>query len=128
MEHTKIYLSIEKKRFEDKLDIVYDIRIKDFYIPSLTMQPLVENAVKHGVRKAKEGGTVTISTTEDPNYYIITIADDGVGFDASKPPSKPGMHIGIENVKERLWSMCCGILMIESEVGCGTNAIIKIPK
>ncbi|MEG7531606.1 MAG: histidine kinase, partial [Hungatella sp.] len=60
--HTEVYLSIERKRFEEKLGVVYDIKTKDFCIPSLTIQPLVENAVKHGVLKRKKGGTITIAT------------------------------------------------------------------
>lgn len=128
LQHTELYLSIEKKRFEEKLRVVYDIETKDFYIPALTMQPLVENAVKHGVRKVKKGGTVTIRTAENTDSYEVSIIDDGVGYDTSKPLDEPDMHIGIENVQGRLWSMCRGTLTIESEVGRGTAATIRIPK
>lgn len=128
LQHTEIYLSIEKKRFEEKLRVVYDIETKEFCIPSLTMQPLVENAVKHGVLKRKKGGTVTIATRNSENCYEITITDDGVGFDLSKRPEDANTHIGIDNVRDRLYSMCMGTLTIESEIGRGTTAVIKIPK
>lgn len=128
LQHTKLYLNIEKKRFEEKLRIVYDIKTEGFCIPSLTVQPLVENAVKHGVIKRKGGGTVTIKTHRLEEYFEITIADDGVGFDPSKPLSEQETHIGIENVRDRLWSMCQGTLTIESTMGVGTTAVIRIPK
>lgn len=128
LQHTQLYLSIEKRRFEEKLCIVYDIKIKDFPIPSLTLQPLVENAVKHGITKKKNGGTVTIATKEREDCYEITIMDDGVGFDPAQPLSEPELHIGIKNVHDRLWSMCGGTLTIDSEAGRGTTAMIEIPK
>lgn len=128
LKHTKVYLGIEKKRFEDKLNIVYDITVDDFLIPALTVQPLVENAVKHGIRRAKKGGTVTIHTAENADYYEITVEDDGIGFDSGQLQSDDKMHIGIENVRDRLWSMCRGTLTIKSKAGLGTRAVIKIPK
>ncbi|MEG2105168.1 MAG: ATP-binding protein, partial [Oscillospiraceae bacterium] len=128
LQHTKVYLGIEQKRFEERLRVVYDIERADFCVPSLTMQPLVENAVKHGVVKRKNGGTVTISTREREDCYKIIITDDGVGFDINKPQADADTHIGIQNVRDRLWSMCGGTLAIESEIGKGTTATIKIPK
>lgn len=128
LKHTKVYLDIEQKRFGERLNIAYDIAISNFRIPALTMQPLVENAVKHGIIKKENGGTVTITTREQEDCYEISITDDGVGFDLLKPLSEPNTHIGISNVRDRLWSMCKGILTIESRVGIGTAAIIRLPK
>lgn len=128
LRHTKVYLSIEQKRFEEKLNIAYDIAVSGFRIPALTMQPIVENSVKHGVTKQKKGGTVTIATREHDNCYEISIADNGVGFDPSKPLSDTDRHIGIKNVRDRLWSLCGGTLAIESKIGAGTVATIKLPK
>ena len=88
----------------------------------------MENAVKHGVRKRKKGGTVTLSTAEHENYYEIRIKDDGIGFDPLKPKTDGKSHIGIENVRDRLNSMCQGTLSVTSEAGIGTTAVIKIPK
>lgn len=106
--------------FGDDLNIVYDIGVTDFTIPSLTVQPLVENAVKHGVGMKEDGGTVTISTKE---------YDDGVEFDTTKPnPDTSRTHLGIENIKERISTMCNGDVTIESEAGKGTVSTIKIFK
>lgn len=128
LQHTERYLSIEKKRFEDKLHVVCDIKAKAFCLPALTVQPLVENAVKHGILKRKQGGTITIKTIENIDSYDIIIIDDGIGFDPSKALDDPDKHIGIKNVRERLWMMCRGTLIIESEAEQGTTAIITIPK
>lgn len=126
--HTKAYLAIEQKRFNEKLNIVYDIQTEDFHLPSLTMQPIAENAVKHGAMKRPTGGTVTIATQEQTDCYEIIITDDGVGFDPAEPLEEPDAHIGIQNVRSRLWSMCGGTLTITSKINDGTVAIIQIPK
>ncbi|MEG2258344.1 MAG: histidine kinase [Lachnospiraceae bacterium] len=128
LRHTKVYLGIEKKRFEQRLNIVYDIANIDFRIPALTIQPIVENAVKHGVTRKKSGGTVTLSTREMEDCYEIIIADDGVGFDVNEPLTDLDTHVGKENVRCRLWSICRGTLDIKSTVGEGTTAIIRIPR
>lgn len=129
LSHLKTYLSLEKMRFGDDLNIVYDIGVTDFTIPSLTVQPLVENAVKHGVGMKEDGGTVTISTKEYDDRYEVVVSDDGVGFDTTKPnPDTSRTHLGIENIKERISTMCNGDVTIESEAGKGTVSTIKIFK
>ena len=128
LRHLEIYLSLEKLRFEDELNIVYDIQAKDFMLPSLTVQPLVENAVKYGVGKAEDGGTVTISTRECEDHYEIVVDDDGVGYDPYVKQDDGRTHIGIDNVKSRLWSMSKGTLEIVSRKGAGTTATIRLPK
>jgi len=124
LQHVQLYLSIEKKRFGEKLNIVNDISVSDFYIPALTLQPIVENAVRHGLTTRWEGGTITISTVEINGDVIITVHDDGVGFD-TKTIGKNST--GIRNVQSRLDAMCNGVLEIVSEIGTGTTATIKIP-
>ena len=128
LSHVNTYLDIEKVRFEDTLTVEYDIQCVDFFLPVLTVQPIVENAVKHGTSKKRGGGRVKISTREDEEYYIIKVFDSGCGFDPSKPKNDGKRHIGIENVRRRLANMCGGTLTIESEVGFGTLAMIRIPK
>jgi sensor histidine kinase YesM len=128
LSHINTYLDIEKVRFEDTLEIEYDIQCVDFSLPVLTVQPIVENAVKHGTSKKRGGGKVIISTTEDESNYIIKVSDTGCGFEPSKPKNDGKRHIGIENVRQRLANMCSGSLTIESEVGVGTLVTIKIPK
>ena len=128
LRHLETYLSLEKMRFGDELNIEYDIEATDFLIPSLTVQPLVENAVKHGVGMKEDGGTVTIATKEFNDRYEVIVSDDGVGFDTAKKPNDGRTHIGMENVRNRLKTMCNAVLNIESTVGKGTVATITIPK
>ncbi len=124
LEHVQTYLKLEKMRFDEELQVVYQIAAKDFFLPALTVQPLVENAVKHGLGAKESGGTVTIRTSETATHFLVEIEDDGVGFDVQQAPS----HIGMDNVRKRLAAMCGGTLRIESEIGKGTKAVITIPK
>ena len=128
LSHIKTYLEIEKIRFEDTLEIEYDIKCDDFLLPVLTVQPIVENAVKHGTSKKRGGGKIVISTEEDKESYIVKVSDTGCGFDPTVPKDDGKRHVGIENVRQRLANMCDGSLTLESEIGVGTLAIIRIPK
>ena len=129
LEHLKKYLYIEKLRFADLLNIEYDIQTEDFYLPLLSIQPLVENAVKHGVGMKEDGGTVTIATKETDNAYEVIISDDGVGFDPDAPKPDDGKtHVGMENTKKRLRDMCGAHVEITSAVGEGTTARVILPK
>jgi two-component system LytT family sensor kinase len=121
-------LYLEKLRFKDRLNIVYNIRTYDFFVPSLTIQPIVENSVKYGVGQKEEGGTVTLSTWEENDCYKIKVEDDGVGFNPYETQSDGRMHIGIDNVKNRLAAMCKGTMTIDSKKGEGTIVVITIPK
>ena len=127
--HTKLYLELEQFRFEDALQVRYDITCTAFSIPTLTLEPLVENAVRHGVRGKETGmGVVTVSTRERPDCYEISVSDDGPGFDPASVPSDGMSHIGIRNVRDRLRRVCGGTLEIESAIGEGTTATIRLPK
>lgn len=128
LKHIQTYLSLEQMRFNERLNIIYDIRVKDFLVPALSIQPLVENAVKHGILKNVEGGTVTIATKETDNAYLIIIKDDGVGFDVDKLKNSDNVHIGLNNVKYRISSMCRGDMDIYSEKGKGTTVTVTIYK
>ena len=129
LEHLKKYLYIEKLRFADLLNIEYDIKTEDFYLPLLSIQPLVENAVKHGVGMKEDGGTVTIATKETDTAYEVIISDDGVGFDPDAPKPDDGKtHVGMENTKKRLRDMCGAHVEITSAVGEGTTARVILPK
>lgn len=127
LKHVKTYWSLEEKRFRDKIRAVYDIQENSFMLPSLTIQPIVENAVKHGMRKGKQL-TVTIRTYSDVNNYYVEINDDGRGFDVNAFENDGKSHIGIKNVQQRLKMMCGGELMVNSVPDQGTDAVIKIPK
>ena len=128
MEHVQTYIGLEKLRFKEKLRINYDIQSVDFDIPALTLQMLVENAIKHGVTIKEEGGTVDVRTYDRDGEHVIIVSDDGVGFDTSVPPSDESRsHVGIVNVRERLNEMMGGTLEIQSEIGKGTVATVRIP-
>ena len=125
------YLSLQKLRMGDELNIIYDIEDNGYMLPPMTLEPFVENAVTHGLAKADEGGTLSIRTRLGEQNHEITIRDDGVGFDpASYYIGGKGEHqsIGIENVRKRLWSMCKGTVTISSEKGKGTAILICIPR
>lgn len=128
LEHIKTYLWFEQFRFEDALNVEYDIQISDFSIPSLSIQPLVENAIKHGIRKKKGGGTVLIQTRELSVEYQIIVSDDGVGYEVGIIPEDGRSHTGIENIKARLKLICDGTCEIESKIGQGTTVTVHIPK
>lgn len=130
IEHARLYLELEKLRFGDSLQISWDLLCTDFMIPSLTLQPLVENAVRYGVRGNADGcGTVKILSKDCSDHYEISVLDDGPGF---HPETIQGIgersHVGIDNVKERLRIVCNGELRIQSAPGQGTQATIILPK
>jgi sensor histidine kinase YesM len=124
----KNYLFVEKQRFGDKLEIEYDLKSEDFLIPILSVQPIVENAVRHGIRKKVDAGKVLVSTFSEKEYHCVVISDDGVGFDIALASLDNDIHIGIKNVKERIELMTGGIVEISSEINKGTQVVIKIPR
>lgn len=126
--HVKNYLSLEQKRFNERVKVEFDIQASEFELPSLTLQPIVENAVKHGIMKRAEGGNIKISSYSDENGYYITVEDDGVGFDSTVPKQDGKNHIGILNVRRRLETMCSGYLSIESTPMVGTKALVFVPR
>ena len=117
---------MEQIRFRDKLDVVYDVEVTDFKLPPLTVEPLVENAVKHGVTKKRGGGIVTISTHRTKDSVQITVADTGVGFVTEHYMDDGKPHVGIRNVRDRLQKMVGGDLSITSS-DSGTVAVVTIP-
>ena len=128
LEHVQSYLSLQKLRFGDDVQIEYDLGCMDFFLPTLTLQPLVENAVTHGVRETESGhGTVTIRSREYPDRYELCVIDNGKGFDPEALEQSPN-HIGILNVRQRLEQICQGQLVFESGPDKGTRVSIILPK
>jgi sensor histidine kinase YesM len=125
--HVQNYIDIEKMRFGNRLNVVCDIGHVQCFVPVLSVQPLVENAIRHGVAKKPEGGAVTVRTYEDAHDVTIEISDDGVGFDPSAIRHGEG-HTGIENVCMRVRTMCGGNVQITSRIGEGTTVRMHIPK
>ena len=127
LNHTKTYLALEQIRFKN-ISISYDIQTTSFMCPPLSLQPLVENAVKHGLSKKRGGGTIFISTKENEDCVIIEVSDNGLGFDVDSYNLDKEVHIGINNVRERIKSMANGSFVISSIINEGTKAIITLPK
>ena len=126
MEHVRHYISIENVRFPD-MTFLFEMNSGDFHIPALTIQPIVENAIKHGLMKLPKGGTIHVVSYETDNHYCVSVEDDGVGFDTSELLDER-KHVGIRNIRGRLKAMVGGTLEIESTVGVGTKVLITIPK
>ena len=124
MDHTLVYANIEMERFPN-IHLDYEIEDEDFLLPALTVQPMVENAIRHGVRGMPKG-QIDIITNLLPDCHEIIIRDNGKGF-SEKDALSAGSHIGIQNVRERLQKLCGGTLIIESSEGSGTQVIIHIP-
>ena len=124
----EIYLYMEKKRFEERLTVEMYIGPIDFEVPVLSLQPIVENAVRHGVTKRDGGGTIRITTEDAGGSWRILVRDDGVGFDQTKPRTKDRSHLGIQNVRSRIEAVSGGTLNIQSTKGQGTVVAITIPK
>ncbi|MBQ3669983.1 MAG: histidine kinase [Treponema sp.] len=124
----KNYLELEKLRYGDELRVTYNIQATDFIIPSFTLQPIVENAVKHGIMPKKGGGTIAISTFLKENWCCVAITDDGVGFSLDWDDEKNGVQIGISNVRKRLNLLCSGTVEISDRDGGGSCVEIRIPR
>ena len=127
--HIKTYVELEKKRFGDILNVEYDIKEVNFKVPSLGLQPIVENSIKHGIRGKNAPGHIKISTEKADGGYLIVIEDDGIGFDMNMPAKEDGRsHVGMTNVRERLKQMCHATMKIESSPGNGCRTEIYIPE
>lgn len=125
LEHTKAYLSVELARFEGKLFVNYDVSYMSFRLPPLVLQPIVENAVKHGVDPDLDPLYITVSACEGEHGAEITVTDNGPGF-GEQDNDEP--HIALQNIRERLEMMCKGTLEISDRDGGGTVVKITIPQ
>lgn len=128
MEHVQNYIHIESLRFGDRLKVEYDIEYDDFLILPLTIQPIAENAIKHGINQRVDGGTLKISTKESEKEIFIFIEDDGVGFDVNEQKNDGRSHIGMKNIRTRLKEMLNAQVEFDSTIGVGTKVTITIPK
>ena len=129
LDHVKTYLRLEQMRMGEKLNMIYDIQEKQFSIPPLMLQPLVENAVKHGIFYKAEGGTVTIRSERKDCSIVISVQDDGVGFEAAAREADfdQRQHHGLENVRSRVENMLRGTLRIHSDPECGSVVTLEFP-
>lgn len=122
----RAYAEINEIQLGDRLKVVFDVLDVDFQMPALTLQPIVENAIIHGIKPKVGGGTVQVSLTEDDQNWYIRVADDGQGFDPTR--TKKEKSIGLNNVRERIGKFeGCG-LEIASAPGSGTTAVLVYRK
>ena len=124
LEHTRAYLAVEQAQFEDCLFVRFDTPHTMFRVPPLTLQPIVENAVKHGMKSSGEPLHITVFTRLTDEGSEIAVEDDGVGF-APAEDGKP--HTALKNIRQRLALMCGGRLEISPREGGGTTVKVTIP-
>lgn len=120
------YVLLEQVRFGDKVEFYTDIEADQFMIPPLILQPIVENAIKHGVSKKQDNGTIILRTRENAERIEIIVEDDGVGFNLDELDKEKS--VGLRNIRFRLEHLVHGTLTIQSEIGRGTTVTIQIPK
>ena len=134
LEHAKAFLAVAKARYESMIFVEYDTEYTSFRVPPLTVEPLVENAVKHGLDPEQAPLNIWIKTTETDAESIITVENTGTddifpqstGFIDEKEDNNT--HIGLMNTRERLKTLCSGTLTITGRDGGGIKATIRIPK
>ena len=125
MDHVQNYVDLEQLRFDDRIMLDEQYEVTDFMLPSLIVQPLVENAIKHGILPKKDGGTICLSTRRQGADVVIEIADDGVGFEARSRSTHKS--VGLSNVRFRVEKMAGGRLEVESKLGEGTLVRVTLP-
>jgi len=126
------YLSIEVVRFGDKLRFEKDVDTDtlDMIVPSMLLQPLVENSIKHGLSSKVEGGTIRIRTRRSESKLHLLVEDDGVGIPEARLASLLDQGIGVSNVNERLKVLFGNEyrMWIDSQPGQGTSIQIEMPE
>ena len=123
--HTRAYLAVEKARFGDRLQVTWDTPDTVFSLPPLTLQPIVENAVKHGMDPDLDALHILIRTRVSENGSEITVVNDGMAFN---PPEPDSDGIGLKSVSERLARMCGGTLRVTPLPSGGASVTLRIPK
>ncbi len=122
----RAYADINQAQLGERLAMVYHVPDVDFPLPVLTIQPVVENAILHGIKPKVGGGTVTLSLEETDTHWQVTVTDDGAGFDPAAAAAAGA--IGLGNVRRRLRRFPgCGI-HIQSAPGQGTRVVLTYRK
>ena len=125
LEHTHAYLAVEQAQFASKLAIEYDTPHTHFHMPPLTLQPLAENSVKHGMSPQTVPLHITIRTRKTESGSEVIVEDNGPGFD---PAVAADPHTTLANIRHRLAVMCNGTLEIAPREGGGTIVKVTIPQ
>jgi hypothetical protein len=132
LDFARSYLHIEQTRFGDRLTVNFDIdpATLGHTIPTLLLQPLIENALKHGLSPKREGGSLTIRAGFVPEGLSLSVADDGVGLRTSRTEPRERTGVGVENVGNRLRTAYAGraSFALRPRSQGGTEAIIVIPR
>ncbi|MBQ6092648.1 MAG: histidine kinase [Clostridia bacterium] len=123
----KSYLSLEKMRFGDRFRVSFQIEADRFLLPPFSVQPVVENAVKHGVENSDLVGEIRIESFETPSHFVVVVSDNCGGFDVEQLRQDKG-SFGLRYIQQILSMTVNGKIVIESEVGVGTSVTIRIPK
>ncbi len=122
------YLEIEQKRFEDRLVVAFEVEpeILDVYVPNLILQPLVENAIRHGIAPLAGAGLITVRARQDGHYIELSVTDNGVGLSDGSTTSD---GIGLRNTQERLKRLYGDGQQFElsSDERGGLQVIVRIP-
>ena len=125
LEHSKAYLAVEQARFEGQIFYEFDTPVINFRLPALTLQPIVENAVKHGLDPELDPLHIYVKTRQTNSGIEIIIENDGPDFNPTND-NKP--HIALDNIRQRLEIMCNGTLDISPRNGGGTVVAVTIPQ
>ena len=124
LEHTRTYLAVEQAQYEELLLVEYDTQFTQFRLPPLTLQPIAENAVKHGINPDAGPLHVMISTYRTDSTIVIIVEDNGPGFETVIDSES---HSALSNIRKRLELMCEGKLEITPRIGGGTTVTITLP-
>lgn len=116
------YFELENLRAGGNLNLLLDIGYSDFSVPVLSLQPLVENAIRHGGLREKQDGYITLSSEKISSAVNIVISDNGKGFDVNSVRT----GVGLENTKKR-FELMNAVMTVESSTGVGTRVKIEIP-
>ena len=133
VDHIKSYVNIEKVRFGDRLNVEYDIEVSEFMVPPLSIQPLVENAIKHGVCQRLQGGTVWLRSYETEEYNVVEIQDDGIGFNKEAASAVFSVYkdndnrVGIESNQAAVIAMKETLENVELQEEDGTPVVLDGP-
>ena len=126
LSHLDNYFYLEKLRFRGLVELVYDLKTTNFMLPVLTLQPLAENAVRHGRSGGRKAITITVATERLADGWLLTVSDNGSGFDLEASIKGSG-HLGLESTRKRVEYLCNGRLSVSSVPGIGTSVAIFIP-
>lgn len=127
LSHVQAYIALEQADPGRNFEMIYDLEVREFKVPALSVQPMVENAVRHGLTSCQKNGKVILQTRETEKEYLIRVMDNGKGLEGITQKQKERQQVGLENVRIRLEVQCRGRLEIKNG-DQGVTVIIHIPK